>query len=286
MRPTIHTIGYLLVLAALWYAALSQANPTAYLLFFFWLSVGLVSLVHAWINVKGLGAAAIPGAHGFAGKSPLIPVRVSNPSINARYGISFSWRAGLPERVDRVEPASFSEVQLTGPALPRGSYSLEEIMARSEFPLGLVQFRTRLRLTGELDIYPEPNGIRELPATASLAESAATGKRREGDDFAGVRPYRPGDSQRHVDWRAVARGQPLLVKQFEGAIGGVVEFDLDQTPGPDLEAKLSQLCLWITEAERTEVEYGLTLGATRLEPSCGQAHLHACLRALARYPAA
>ena len=43
----------------------------------------------------------------------------------------------------------------------------------------------------------------------------------EGDDFAGVRAYVPGESQRHIDWRAVARGQPLMTKQFAAEAEGV-----------------------------------------------------------------
>jgi uncharacterized protein (DUF58 family) len=105
----------------------------------------------------------------------------------------------------------------------------------------------------------------------------------EGDDFAGTRAYVRGESQRHIDWRAVARGQPLMTKQFTAEAEGVVYFDFSALQFADLEEKLSQLALWVIEAERARRPYGLRLPRTEIPPAIGQTHFHQCMRALSLF---
>src|SRR5262249_55436247 len=102
----------------------------------------------------------------------------------------------------------------------------------------------------------------------------------EGDDFAGVRAYVLGESQRHIDWKAVARGQPLMTKQFTAEADGVVYLDFFALNSADAEEKLSQLALWVIEAERAQRPYGLRLPDAEIPPAVGQPHFHRCLRAL------
>ena len=105
----------------------------------------------------------------------------------------------------------------------------------------------------------------------------------EGDDFAGLREYVHGESQRHIDWRAVARGQPLMTKQFAAEAEGVLYFDFSALRLVEVEEKLSQLTLWIIEAERARRPYGLRLPGNEIPPAIGQLHFHECLRTLSLF---
>jgi uncharacterized protein (DUF58 family) len=105
----------------------------------------------------------------------------------------------------------------------------------------------------------------------------------EGDDFAGVRGYVHGESQRHIDWKAVARGQPLMTKQFTARAEGVVHLDFSALHYSDPEEKLSQLALWVIEAERAQRPYGLRLPGAEIPPGIGQSQFHQCLRALSLF---
>jgi uncharacterized protein (DUF58 family) len=104
-----------------------------------------------------------------------------------------------------------------------------------------------------------------------------------GDDFAGVRAYVRGESQRHIDWKAVARGQPLMTKQFAAETKGAVYLDFFELHFANLEEKLSQLTLWVIEAERARQPYGLRLPSIEISPAVGQMHFHYCLRALSLF---
>ncbi|NIO12862.1 MAG: hypothetical protein GTN86_13155, partial [Xanthomonadales bacterium] len=52
---------------------------------------------------------------------------------------------------------------------------------------------------------------------------------------------------------------------------------------PRLEARLSQLSRWVVDAHAAGIRYGLDIPGKRLAPDDGEAHRHACLRALALY---
>ena len=69
------------------------------------------------------------------------------------------------------------------------------------------------------------------------------------DDFVGLRRYAPGDSLRQVAWKAFARGQPVMTKQFSGLEAGELWLTwLDLPADMRLEARLSRLTRWVLEA--------------------------------------
>ena len=51
----------------------------------------------------------------------------------------------------------------------------------------------------------------------------------------------------------------------------------------DVEERLSQLTLWVIEAERGRQPYGLRLPGIEISPALGQTHFHYCLRALSLF---
>src|SRR5262249_52982142 len=131
---------------------------------------------------------------------------------------------------------------------------------------------------------PKPQGDARLPSTLmSPRGSHPSSEPGEGDDFAGVRTYVPGESQRHIDWKAVARGQPLMTKQFAAEAEGVVNLDFSNLVSTNVEEKLSQLALWVVEAERAQRLYSLGLPAVEIPAGIGQLHFHRCLRALSLF---
>src|SRR5690606_14146686 len=100
----------------------------------------------------------------------------------------------------------------------------------------------------------------------------------------GLRRYQPGESQRHVDWKAVARGHVMQVKQFGGDALRVSLLDWEKLRG-EVEWKLSRVAGWLLEKERAGERYGLLFpGAASPSPGQGQAHLSGLLERLARYP--
>ena len=74
-----------------------------------------------------------------------------------------------------------------------------------------------------------------------------------------------------------------MTKQFTAQAEGTLHLDFCTLHSTDVEARLSQLALWIILAERARRPYGLRLPTTEISPGIGQAHFHQCLRALSLY---
>jgi uncharacterized protein (DUF58 family) len=100
----------------------------------------------------------------------------------------------------------------------RGEHRFGPATLVSGDPVGLRQQTHRVADEVQLLVYPKLFRL-VLPPVASRL---SWGDQRAGPDVAedpsrvaGVRPYRPGDPLRHVDWRATARRTSLLVREFE-----------------------------------------------------------------------
>ncbi len=97
----------------------------------------------------------------------------------------------------------------------RGVYRQDAFALVTVFPFGLVVKRRRVELSHELIVYPAVNSAGELsrilPLLAGEQQSVHSGA---GQDLLRIRAYVPGDSARHVDWKATAKSDSLKVREF------------------------------------------------------------------------
>jgi uncharacterized protein (DUF58 family) len=284
--PTAGFAGLLFVLGAMWYAASSQNNAAVYLLFFALAAVLLVSIPHTLINLAGVTVRLESVQPTFVGQEVSLPVEIMNDSRSTRHGIELALPGSNRERkrIDYIPAEKAARVTLRFPARQRGEHKVDTLCLTSAYPLGFIRFLKSFTSSQSYCVYPKPAGDVRLPASFERrGDSRPLTDFGEGDDFAGVRAYVPGESQRHIDWRAVSRGQPLMTKQFTAEAEGFVYLDFSALHSADVEEKLSQLTLWAIEAERARRPYGLRLLGTDIPPAVGQSHFHQCLRALSLF---
>jgi len=286
LYPTAGFAGLLFVLGAMWYAASSQNNTAVYLLFFALTAVFLVSIPHTLINLAGVTVTLESVQPAFVGQEVSLPLEIMNDSRATRHGIELALSGSNSgrKRIDYIPADRAARVTLRFPARQRGEYQVGTLCLTSAYPLGFIRFLKKFASAQTYIVYPKPAGDVRLPSSfVHRRDGRPLTELGEGDDFAGVRDYVPGESQRHIDWRAVARGQALMTKQFAAEAEGVVYFDLAALHFANVEERLSQLALWIIEAERARRPYGLRLPDTEIPPAIGQPHFHQCLRALSLF---
>jgi uncharacterized protein (DUF58 family) len=95
-------------------------------------------------------------------------------------------------------------------------------------------------------VYPAPEIDAPPLPMMGAGGGDGVGMAASGEDFAGVRPYQPGDAQKMIAWKLAARSDDLSVKQFEAVGGGELMLDFDALPATlGVEARLSRLTRWV-----------------------------------------
>ncbi len=285
--PNRNTVGLIALLSAMWYAGASQNNGAAYLLGFTLASVAVVSVLHAGSNLRGLRLSCAPIAPVFAGEP--LRVRLFAHAAEGRTHIAVRFHAEHAEEavgIDEVRSTAGEGVELRITTERRGHFGTLRIKAASWFPLGFFSAQSIIEVRQPHYVYPKATGSLPLPYHPVPARHRGSGVRTEGDDFAGLRAYMPGEPQRHIDWKAAARGQGLFIKQWAGEADDTLLLDWADTASLPHEARLSQLARWCVLAERSGHAYRLALPglSSHLTHGRGESHLHQCLRALAIFP--
>jgi uncharacterized protein (DUF58 family) len=280
--PTRSGLVFGLLLLGLLVGAINYGVSLAYLFTFWFAGLAVVGMLHTQRNLSGL--VLRPGAVSpvFAGETAVFPLRVDNPGGVTRRRIGIRHPEGRCELRD-IPAGESARIDLLLPQARRGWHVPGRFSLYSEYPLGLFRCWSVMELDWGVLVYPTP-AADALPfpeADASDGDGAAP--RGEGVDFTGLRGYQPGDPPRRIAWKAVARGgRELVTKQFAGGAEPSLWLDWRRTPERDPEARLSRLTRWVLDAHAAGLVFGLRLSGGEIAPQAGEAHLRACLEALAR----
>ena len=278
-----------LAFAALWLfmllAGLNYGNSLALLLTFLLAGFALVTMHACHRNLLGARLATLAAPAVFARTAGAVHVTLDNPDAAGRPGLEASL-SGEPVVCGAAGAHGRLRLELPLPAPRRGVVRIERLRLATAHPFGLFRAWTWVHAPVEMLVYPQPRGSLPMP-TASGQKPGAGARGTAGiDEWQGLRPFRAGDSPRHVDWKAYAREAPLLIKEYSPAGSDLCLFDFSRLALPDVEARLSQLARWVVDAEAHGERYGLALPGLSLAPDRGPAHRHRCLAALAVFDAA
>lgn len=282
--PTRNTVAFGALILAIWYAAVSQGNGAAYALLFFIVALGFISWLHARRNLRGLRIRAGRIDPVFAGGELRVPLTIMAESGNPAAGLEI--RIATNAAVTHcgfLAAGESANITAIAPALDRGVFEKLTVEVSSLWPLGLFAARIAVEVEAPYVVHPSPAGSQALPDGDPGWQYDRRKGRGDGDEFAGLREFRPGESPRRIHWRAVERSGQLLIKEWEGAAGGLRRLDWDDVVVAEREARLSQLARWILDADRFGVPYGLSLPGVEISPGMGPAQRARCLQALAAF---
>jgi len=282
-----YTLVMLAILLTIWYAGAAQQNGAAYLLAFYLGSLMLVSYLHARQHLRGLRLSAGSVKAVSAGQATSLPLTLTVEAGLPPTGLEItSPLAVRPLFVEQALADQAVHVALSIRQESAGAHASIPVLVRSRYPLGLFTTEILMEVTKPHMVHPKAAGNLPLPAPSVQSEreesvSSGAGNRTSGgDDFSGLRAWQEGDPLRHVHWKAVARGRPLVVKQFTGGSSASVLLDWESLDLPAAQ-RAGQLAKWMDEATERGLRYGMRLPGKLIKASSGAEHQRQCLDALA-----
>lgn len=280
--PTRFGLFFAVLVCAMLLGALNYNNNPALLLALLLGATGLASLIAAHLQLSGLQLDAVSAEPVPAGQPVQVALALTTRDRRPRRGLQLD----LGQARTRVDLAA-GEAVVASLALPterRGWRPLGRVRVWTTQPLGLARAWAWFWPQTEVLVYPaaEANGP---PLPDSEGGGARTRRQGSGDDVHHLRAYRPGDSLRAIAWKATARRDQMLVREFEHAVGREVELRMSALAALPYEHRIARLAHWVLLAEREGRRYRLQLpGQAALGPDHGVSHRHVCLRALALLP--
>jgi uncharacterized protein (DUF58 family) len=279
-------LGFLfcVTLLVLLIGSINYALSLGFALTFALAGLGLVGMVHTARNLARLGISVGRTQPVFAGEAAQFPLILEGRAPFDRPAILARHVASAAQLVIDIPALAVAEAVLAVPAAQRGWLPLGRVMLETRFPLGLFRAWSYVEPEARCLVYPRPERS-PLPPPSNDATAGSLRPQSIGnEDFAALRAYQRSDSPRHVAWKAVARSQDMLTKQFAGETAAELWLDAQLIPASlGLEQRLSRLAGWVLAAERAGANYGLRLTGVEIEPARGDAHRAACLQALALY---
>jgi uncharacterized protein (DUF58 family) len=278
--PTGSGLAFSVMLLVMLFGSINYNNSLGHMFTFLLGSMVMVSILHTYRNLAMLGFAVGKVRPAFAGERAGYEILVTNPGAYPRAGISLKVADQPSVNIDLVAQETIP-IMLYRNTARRGVLALGRCRVSSRYPLGLFTAWSYVELRTQCLVYPRPGPPRQLAQRTAYNPSLSGDKGRGVDDFAGFRPYRSGDSPRRLFWKAVAREQALLVKQFSGDRADELWLDWHDLNGLDTESRLSQLCRWVLDVAHNQQRYGLRLPGVEIPIASGVAHKQRCLEALA-----
>jgi len=262
---------------------LNYNNNPALLLVFLLAAVVHNSFVHAHLILSGVRLRALHAEPVFAGQAISLKFRFDADGARLRPGLELLC-AGAQQIFD-LGANEESEVVMDIATQQRGWFETGRIRLSTLRPLGLARAWSWLRPDTRLLVYPMLDiEAPVLPEAPGDGDSPRT--RAHGEQPHHLREYRPGDMQRQIAWKASARADRLLVREYESAVARDITLDWQTLHALPYEAKIRRLARWVVDAERSGSRYCLRLPQQVVPAGRGAEHRHVCLRALALLPAA
>ena len=280
--PTGIGLAFGLMAFAMLLGSMNYNNNLSFVLTFMLVGIGFVAMHQCQRNLVGLELTFAGAEPVFAGQAIRFRVAVTNTSRSPRFGIRL-YAPGTWSDTHDLRPGESKIFILPVATERRGSILLERFGVRTLFPFELFRSWAWLHMDISSLVYPAPADDAPPPPPSMVAHGHSQHDARGEEDFAGLRKYHEGDSPRHVAWKAFARSNQLLSKQFAGADTSSQWFDFNEIEAGDVERRLSVLTRWIVEADRRLEDYGLRLPDAKFPPAHGGAHRRQCLEALALF---
>ena len=279
--PSRQGYAFGLTLLVLLVGSINYALSLGFVLTFTLASMAGVAMLHTWRNLAHLRLRPGRADPVFVGETAYFNVTVETPS-QARFSIAMRRREGDPAGAD-VMPGEIASIPLSVAAQRRGRLECGRVEVFTRYPVGLFHAWSYVDFGASLIVYPRPDPAAGTPPAQSRSSNEEGIPVPGDEEFNMLRSYRAGDPPRQIAWKALAREQGLLTKEFSAMASSELWLDWEDARAADVEARLSVLAHWVLQAEDFGQSFGLRIPGIEIPPNRGEAHRARCLEALALF---
>lgn len=283
--PTVTGLSFFAMSFILWLLGTSYQNNLILALSYLLISLIVVAIFHTYANLAGLQIKLIGAKPVFVGENAYFALQVQGPRNKGYDNLTMRWWQGEDACFDfecddngKVN----AQIKVAVYAAKRGILLPSKLLIESAFPLGIIRCWTWLNLEGHAIIFPKPLKT-AFPNHSCNETTAEHGDLfAGGDEFVGLKVYRPGDPIKHIAWKHYAREQGLYSKEYGSERSNSHWLAWDDFLHLAPEDRLRALCYWVLEFHRLGIAYGLRLPGNEFTPALDDSHRLNVLCALAR----
>ncbi|MFO1442117.1 DUF58 domain-containing protein [Bacillus sp. Bva_UNVM-123] len=126
--------------------------------------------------------------------------------------------------------------------LPRGEHFFQAVRLKTGDPLGLIEKEKHISIQDKIIVYPSFEEMIYRPLESQYDQGMTTSKERVQRDTSmaiGIREYQPGDRFSWINWKATAKRNDIMTKEFEQRQSHDVYIIMDCTSNSRFEAVVS-----------------------------------------------
>ena len=278
--PTKTGVSFFILSFILWLLGTSYQNNLVLALSYLLISLVIVAIFHTYTNLASIEVKVLGAKPGFVGESIYFKLQVKGNSVKHHDNLTMRWWGGKPETFNFTAKQA-TQIEVAIEAHQRGQLYPGKFLIESVYPLGIIRCWTWLNLDVSAIVFPKPLKV-SFPAQLAGSNENDQGEQISGgDDFSGLKEYRPGDPVKHIAWKNYARGQGLYSKEYSGTRHHYNWLNWEEFSHLNAEQRLSAMCYWALAFEQQQNPYGLSLPGIKIEPAIGDAHRLTVLTALA-----
>lgn len=280
VRPTAGGIGYLVLAFIGLLMGINYSNNLIYALAYLLFAFALISFWQTRQQVAGLKQGTWHTQAVFSGQVAQWQQQLTKQRGQPVWGLFAHNDLANEHYPLHLKQGETKTIKYEMKTSQRGFLKPAAVSICSTYPFGLFRACLSTENLPECVVYPVAKGALPLPVDASSTDAH---RHLESETLASLRKYTAGDNLRRVSWKALARTDELMTKEFDGAEGDPALWLDFNSIDHSFEDRLSQLSRWILDAEQKGLEYGVRLNAKEIEPGLGEVHRNTCLKELALY---
>lgn len=283
--PSLTGIAYLFLVIIIWLLGTNYQNNLILALAYMQISIFVLTILNTYNNMAGLSVEYIGAEEGFVGDKLAFRMAFSSNNRRGAHYITAQWIDCSPVILD-FEPGEVHVDSIYAEAHQRGWLYPRRLLLKSTFPMGLLRCWTWLNFDASTLVYPSPISCELPPDVVSGDEEEGWNIHlNRGDEFAGFRQYKPGDSPRQIAWKQYARDRGLWSKEYGAPVTSRTWLQWTDFFHGDAELALSQMCYWVQKLSEQNSRFGMHFPKLELSPDIGEEHRKRALRALASFEA-